>query len=115
MCDERGIELSSIVVSGGGSNGELFMQIFADVFGVPAHRNVVNGSASMGAAICTTLALGIYQDRQEAIEHMVRKRDTFVPVPENVALYEEMNSKVYKHIADHTEELLKRSHDIFNK
>ncbi len=42
MCDELGIDLTNIVVSGGGSNGELFMQIFADVFGVPAHRNVVN-------------------------------------------------------------------------
>ncbi|MCF7914670.1 MAG: sugar kinase, partial [Spirochaetaceae bacterium] len=57
MCDERGVDLTSLVVSGGGSNGELFMQIFADVFGVPAHRNVVNESASMGAAICAALAL----------------------------------------------------------
>lgn len=115
MCDERGVDLSSIVVSGGGSNGELFMQIFADVFGVPAHRNVVNGSASMGAAICTALALDIYEDRQEAIEHMVRRRDTFVPVPENVRLYDEINEKVYKHLAEETEGLLKKSHTIFNK
>lgn len=113
MCDERGIELSNIVVSGGGSNGELFMQIFADVFGVPAHRNVVNGSASMGAAICTALALGVYEDRQEAIEHMVRRRDTFTPVDENVKIYKEMNENVYKHITTYTDDLLKKSHEIF--
>jgi len=113
MCDELGIELSNIVVSGGGSNGELFMQIFADVFGVPAHRNVVNGSASMGAAICTALALGVYKDRQEAIDNMVRRRDTFEPIEENVSLYKEINEKVYRHLADHTDELLKTSHDIF--
>lgn len=115
MCDERGIELSNIVVSGGGSNGELFMQIFADVFGVPAHRNVVNGSASMGAAICTTLALGIYKNRHEAVEHMVRRRDTFVPIPENVSLYKEINEMVYKNITGYTDELLKKSHTIYNK
>jgi sugar (pentulose or hexulose) kinase len=113
MCDERGIELSNIVVSGGGSNGDLFMQIFADVFGVPAHRNVVNGSASMGAAICAALALGIHKNRQEAIEHMVRRRDTFMPVEENVVLYNDMNENVYKHIISETEELLQRSHKIF--
>ncbi len=107
MCDERGIELTNIVVSGGGSNGELFMQIFADVFGVPAHRNVVNGSASMGAAICAALALGVYKDRQEAIDHMVRRRDTFMPIPENVELYKEINEHVYKHITAYTDELLK--------
>jgi sugar (pentulose or hexulose) kinase len=115
MCDERGIELTNIVVSGGGSNGELFMQIFADVFGVPAHRNIVNGSASMGAAICAALALGVYKDRQEAIDNMVRRRDTFMPIPENVAIYKEINENVYKHITACTDELLKKSHAIFNK
>jgi sugar (pentulose or hexulose) kinase len=113
MCDERGVELSNIVVSGGGSNGELFMQIFADVFGVPAHRNVVNGSASMGAAICTALALGVYKEREEAIKHMVKRRDTFMPIGENVKIYKDINENVYKHITDCTDELLKRSHEIF--
>ncbi len=115
MCDERGIELSNIIVSGGGSNGELFMQIFADVFGVPAHRNVVNGSASMGAAICTALALGVYKQREEAIEHMIKRRDTFMPIDENVKIYKEMNENVYKHITSYTDELLKKSHKIFEE
>jgi sugar (pentulose or hexulose) kinase len=60
MCDELGVAPTRIIVSGGGANGALFMQIFADVFGVPAHRNEVTGSASLGAAICTALALGVY-------------------------------------------------------
>jgi len=115
MCDERGVQLSNIIVSGGGSNGELFMQIFADVFGVPAHRNVVNGSASMGAAICTALALGIYKGREEAIEHMVKRRDTFVPINENVRIYKEINENVYKHITSYTDELLKKSYKIFEE
>lgn len=113
MCDELGIELSKIVVSGGGSNGNLFMQIFADVFGVPAHRNIVNGSASMGAAICTALALGVYPDRQTAIENMVQIRDTFEPIAENVSLYRAINDQVYRHLADQTDDLLKKSHEIF--
>jgi len=115
MCDERGVDLTQIVVSGGGSNGELFMQIFADVFGVPAHRNIVNGSASMGAAICAAIALDVYPSRQEAIDAMVRRRDTFMPNAENVALYQEINEKVYSKIVDYTDELLKISHGIFNK
>lgn len=114
MCNERGIELTNIIVSGGGSNGRLFMQIFADVFGVVAHRNVVNGSASMGAAICVALALGVYKNRQEAIENMVKRRDSFHPIAENVSLYRKINDEVYKHIAECTDELLKRSHNILN-
>ncbi|MFT4146909.1 MAG: FGGY-family carbohydrate kinase, partial [Mobilitalea sp.] len=115
MCEERGVKLTNIVVSGGGSNGDLFMQIFADVFGVPAYRNVINGSASMGAAICTALALGIYKNRQAAIDHMVKRRDTFFPIKENVTLYKEINEKVYSKIVDHTDELLKISHHILYK
>jgi sugar (pentulose or hexulose) kinase len=114
MCDERGIDMTALIISGGGSNGDLFMQIFADVFGLPARRNVVNGSASMGAAICTALALGIYRDRQQAIDHMVRPRDTFKPVDKHVALYERMNRDVYSKLAPTLDPLLATSHGIFN-
>ena len=114
MCDERGVQPTSIIVSGGGSNGDLFMQIFADVFGVPAYRNEVNGSASMGAAICAALALGVYPDRQSAIDGMVRRRDSFDPVPDNVVLYKKINEQVYQHLASETDAILQRSHKIFH-
>jgi len=115
MVDEQGITLKSIVVSGGGSNGELFMQIMADVFGVPAVRNVVNGSASMGAAICAALALGVYKTREEAIMQMVQVRDSFQPIPEHVDIYREINENVYRHLADQTDALLRKSHEILTK
>jgi sugar (pentulose or hexulose) kinase len=114
MCDERGIDITKLIISGGGSNGDLFMQIFADVFAVPATRNVINGSASMGAAICTALALGIYKTKQEAIEHMVRHRDTFTPVDAHVALYDRMNREVYSKLATTLDPLLAISHNIFH-
>ena len=115
MVDEQGISLKSIVVSGGGSNGELFMQIMADVFGVPAVRNVVNGSASMGAAICAALALGVYPTREEAIARMVQVRDSFQPIPEHVDIYREINENVYRHLSDTTDALLRKSHEILTK
>ncbi|WP_068084968.1 FGGY-family carbohydrate kinase [Polycladidibacter stylochi] len=114
MVDERGIELSKIIVSGGGSNGELFMQIFADVYGVPAYRNKVNGSASLGAAICAAIALGVYPDRQSAVENMVHSRDVFMPIDKNVALYKDINENVYQHLPAETDSILKKSHAIFN-
>ncbi len=114
MCDEMGVDIRHLIVSGGGSNGDLFMQIFADVFGVPAHRNEVNESASMGAAICTALALGVYLERSSAIEHMVRRRDIFQPVESHVVLYERINREVYTKISSATEEVLQASHRIFH-
>ena len=42
-----------VIITGGGSNSDLFMQIFADMFNLPARRNAINGCASLGAAINT--------------------------------------------------------------
>ncbi len=88
------------------------MQILADVFNVRAMRNAVSGSASIGAAICASLALLIYTDRDEAIDHMVHVKDVFTPIKKNVALYKEIDEKVYKHIAPVVDGVLKVSHDI---
>lgn len=114
MCDELDIELNEIVVSGGGSKGDLFMQIFADVFGIPAHRNEINGAAGLGSAICAALALDVYDSREEAIENMVRHEDTFYPDEENHDIYKEINNKVYQDIPEHNEKLLKKSYNILN-
>ncbi|MEG0369719.1 MAG: FGGY-family carbohydrate kinase, partial [Hungatella sp.] len=80
MCDELGKPLKEVIISGGGSNSDLFMQIFADIFNLPAKRNVVNGSASVGAAINTAVAVGAYADYEEAVGKMVKVKDTFYPI-----------------------------------
>ena len=43
MAGELGITLEEIVVSGGGASSPLFMQTFADVFGLPATRSTRRG------------------------------------------------------------------------
>jgi sugar (pentulose or hexulose) kinase len=115
MCDELDIDLNEIVVSGGGSKGDLFMQIFADVFGIPAHRNEINGAAGLGSAICAALALDVYDSREEAIENMVRHEDSFSPNKNNHEIYTEINNKVYQNIPEHNKELLKKSYSILNE
>ncbi|PAB60189.1 FGGY-family carbohydrate kinase [Anaeromicrobium sediminis] len=114
MCSELNIELENIIISGGGSNSELFMQIFTDVFGLPARRNVVNGSASLGSAICVAVAVGEYDSYERAIEKMVKIRDGFQPKEENTHLYKRMNDEVFKDITKYTDEILKKSYPIFN-
>lgn len=113
MCDELGIRLNSLIISGGGSNSGLMMQIFSDVFGIPASRNLVTGSASLGSAICVAVALGEYASYEDAVKHMVKPRDTFHPVSENTELYGRINA-VYREIPEHTDELLKKAYPIFH-
>lgn len=51
MCNEVGTTINKLIITGGGSNSDLFMQIFADVFDIPIVRNEVNGAAGLGSAI----------------------------------------------------------------
>lgn len=115
MTRELGITLNEIIISGGGSNGDLFMQIFADVFGIPSIRNEVNSSTSLGAAISVAVALNVYPDHEDAIEKIVREKSRFDPDPEHHRRYTLINREVYKNITDHTDEILKKSHEIFGR
>ena len=115
MCRELDIKLEQIIVSGGGSSGDLFMQIFSDVFGVPAVRNEVNGAAGLGSAICAAVAVSAYDNFATAIEKMVRISDMFHPIAEHTSIYEKMNSDVYKHITGFTDPILEKSYPIFKQ
>ncbi|MFZ3578946.1 FGGY-family carbohydrate kinase [Virgibacillus sp. DJP39] len=113
MCKEMKTELKEIVLTGGGSNSDLMMQIFANVFGLATTRNIVNGSASLGSAISTTVALGIYSTFEEAAEQMVDVRDTFTPEQDKHVFYNRMNQEVYQHITAYTDGILKKAHSFF--
>jgi sugar (pentulose or hexulose) kinase len=114
MCGELGIGLDEIVVSGGGSVSPLFMQIFADVFGIPASRTIGGGGASLGAAICAAAAAGLYPDIESAAARMTRGRERFEPVPANADVYRRMNETVYPSIRSATDPLLAQAFPIFH-
>lgn len=113
MCGELGIKLANLIISGGGANGDLFMQVFADVFGIPASRTAVSDSASLGAAISVAVAVDVYPDYQTAIVKMVKVRDIFQPIEKHTCLYERMNLDVYKNITHYTDKILKKSYPLF--
>jgi sugar (pentulose or hexulose) kinase len=114
MCGELGIGLDEIVISGGGSTSPLFMQIFADVFGIRASRTVGAGGASLGAAICAAAAAGLYPDIETADRAMTRPRESFAPDDARMAVYHRMNETVYQSIRGATDPILKRSYPIFH-
>lgn len=113
MCNEINVSLERLIITGGGSNSDLFMQIFADVFNMPVVRNEVNGAAGVGSAICAAVAAGVYGSFEEAVENMVRFKDTFTPIAENVDLYAKM-LPIYGGITSYTDEILKKTHPIFH-
>lgn len=111
MNQELGQRPEKIIVSGGGSNSDLYMQIIADMYGVKAVRNEVNGAASLGAAICAAVATGLYKDFDEAVDHMIKQKDEFVPNMDNHKAYQKIN-EAYHDLPKMLEETLK---NVYNK
>ena len=114
MCDELGITLDEVVVSGGGASSPLFMQIFADVFALPASRSKGDGGAGLGAAICAASAVGLFPDVEAADAAMIDSREMFAPDPANAEMYRRMNESVYQTIRDATDPVLERSFPLFH-
>ncbi|MDR3494668.1 MAG: FGGY-family carbohydrate kinase [Ancalomicrobiaceae bacterium] len=113
MFDDLAKRPQKVIVSGGGSNSDLFMQIFADVFGLTAERNVVHGAAGLGAAICAAVATGQHADFDSAVAAMVRTEKSFAPQPANVALYDRVRREVYAGLREGLAPILQRSYPIF--
>lgn len=114
MCDELGITLDEIVISGGGSNSPLFMQIFADVFGITASRTVGPSGASLGSAICAAAAVGLYPDIESTAAGMTASREAFTPDAANGRVYRRMLDEVYLDIRRATDPVLERAYPIFH-
>lgn len=108
MNDELGIKPEKIIVSGGGSNSDLYMQIFADMYGVKTVRNQINSSAALGSAMCVAVATGLYSDFYEAVNCMVKLKDEFYPNSKNQAIYDQINTQAYRELPELLEGTLKK-------
>ncbi len=113
MCTELDSSIENLILTGGGSNSRLMLQVFADVFGLPVNRNEVTGAASLGSAICVAVALKEYDSYHQAIMHMVRIKDRFHPSTDNHVIYNDINAQLYKHLQTYTDKFLKQSAQFF--
>lgn len=94
MINSLGIRPEKIVISGGGSNSDMIMQIFADMYGATTVRNEMNGAAALGAAINAAVSAGVHKDYDEAVANMVRVDKEFKPNMENNAIYEKIHAEI---------------------
>ena len=60
---ENGIDITAVDAIGGAANSALFLQILADVWGVPVtRRNLVDEATAVGAAVVAGVGVGIFDD-----------------------------------------------------
>lgn len=75
------------VLCGGATRSELWMQIHADVSGVPLRLTRVPDAAALGSAILAAVGVGAYGSIAEACEHMVEFTRVIEPDPHKHEAY----------------------------
>ena len=110
-CSNKSI--SRLMVSGGGSQSDQVMQITADIFGMTVFRPHTFETSSLGAAIASSVGIGLYPDFSTAVEKMTHEGDKFDPIDANKDIYNDLYNKVYKRMYGQLKPSYKAIHSIF--
>lgn len=92
---KSGVRIRELRVSGGGSQSRAAVQLFADVFGIPASRPHTHEAAGLGAAIDAAVGVGIHPDALAAVADMVRIGERFEPAHDASRIYDDLYRSVY--------------------
>lgn len=84
-----GVPTQRIVACGGGVRSRLWLQILADVAGIPIELTTVDDAVALGSAICAAVAAGAFPNLQSAAAAMVHRADRIEPDPGQRAVYDE--------------------------
>ncbi|MBW2561075.1 MAG: FGGY-family carbohydrate kinase [Deltaproteobacteria bacterium] len=106
------IPITSLCVSGGGSQSRNAMQVTADIFGLPTSRPHVYETSGLGAAIDAAVGLGLHADFESAIKAMTHVGEVFEPNRENRELYDRLYHDVYEKMYRHLKPLYERIREI---
>jgi sugar (pentulose or hexulose) kinase len=90
------IPVTSLRISGGGSQSRNAMQLTADIFGIPAARPRLYETSGLGASIVAAVGLGLYSDFEKAVKAMTHVGDVFEPNLATYRLYDELYHDIYK-------------------
>jgi ribulose kinase len=85
----NGFAVAAATVCGGATRSELWLQIHADVSGMPLHVTAVPQAPALGSAILAAVGAGWYDDIVTATAHMVKVVRTIEPHMQQHEAYQE--------------------------
>jgi L-xylulokinase len=79
----------AIRMAGGAVNSQVWVQMFADVLGVPIETVQVKELGALGCAMAAMVVAGVYKDYPEAVAHMVHVSKKVEPDPKATRIYQQ--------------------------
>ncbi len=86
---ELGVPTTSITACGGGTRSTLWLQILADVAGVPITQTTVADAVALGSAMCAAVGAGAFADLHAVGQAMVHPGVIIEPDASTRAIYDE--------------------------
>ena len=74
-----GIRFTKLNATGGGAKSKIWMQMKADILSLPITALKTVDAGTVGSAMLTGIAVGLFRDLQDAADHMVEETVTYCP------------------------------------
>jgi xylulokinase len=94
---DLGVRPKEIRATGGGATSDLWLQLQADVYGLPVHRLEIEEGAAYGAALLGHVASGTFADVHEAASVVRTKPEVTEPDPRTAETYDALHG-VYRSV-----------------
>ena len=104
--------ITSLRVSGGGSQSRNALQLTADIFGLPTAKPHLYETSGLGAAIDAAVGLGLYPDFPSAVKAMTHVGEVYEPDQKNIRLYDALYREVYQKLYKKLKPLYERIREI---
>jgi xylulokinase len=88
LLKEGGVVINELRAIGGGARSDLWLQLKADILGVPVVAPAVTEAACLGAALLAGVGAGVYPDAVGAAASVFKPARIFQPDPERRVLYD---------------------------
>lgn len=85
---KTGAVFERINATGGGARSAVWMQMKADILGLPVTALAVSDAGTVGSAMMTGVAAGAFADLKSAAAVMIREEKTYVPDPAMTESYD---------------------------
>ena len=84
-----GIRPQGVRALGGGARSDFWLQLMADVAGLPMERPVCQEAASLGAALLAAVGIGLYESIPQAADAVYQVDRVFVPEATHREVYDQ--------------------------
>jgi sugar (pentulose or hexulose) kinase len=84
----KGVNIGEIYACGGGTRSKLWLQIKADVCGMPIYVPEVEEAGCLGSAIAGAVGAGYFKDLREGASQMVKIKSMIEPNLRNKSIYD---------------------------